>query len=57
MPNPDHSPRFALSENTAVISLSGVLPTKIKTTAGNTQDMELMQKQHTEAGYLDSFSG
>lgn len=45
MPNPDHSPRFALSENTAAINLSGVLPTRIKATAGNTQDMEFMQKQ------------
>lgn len=56
-PDHEHSPRFALSENTTVINLSSVLPTRIKTTAGNTQDMELMQKQHAEAVYLDRFSG
>lgn len=57
MPDHKHSPRFALSENTTVINLSGVLPTRIKTAADNTEDMELMQKQHTEVVYLDCFSG
>lgn len=57
MPDHEHSPRFALSEHTTVINLSGVLPTRIKTTAGNTQNTELMQKQHTEVVYLDCFSG
>lgn len=57
VPDHEHSPTFALSENTTVINLSGVSPTRIKTTAGNTQDMELMQKQHSEAAYLDRFFG
>lgn len=57
MPDHKHRPWFAVSENTTVINLRAVLPTRIRTTAGNTQDMELMQKQHTEAVYLNSFSG